>query len=71
MTGYTMDAARRESRPNIGSVMSRMLGRATPVIPAYVDLFPTMQHRPYNIPGPGFAGLAHAGVKVENDFSST
>jgi hypothetical protein len=37
------------------------------VIPAYVDLFPTMQHRPYNIPGPGFIGPAHAGAKVEND----
>ena len=43
------------------------MGRTSPVIPAYVDLFPTMQHRPYNIPGPGFVGPAHAGAKVEND----
>src|SRR6266699_4646937 len=24
-----------------------------PVVPAFVDLFPTMQHRPYNSPGSG------------------
>jgi hypothetical protein len=66
-TGYTMDIARRESKPNAGSVIARVLGRTSPVIPAYVDLFPTMQHRPYNIPGPGFVGPAYAGAKVEND----
>ncbi|MSQ94708.1 MAG: DUF1501 domain-containing protein [Gemmataceae bacterium] len=66
-TGYGMDITRREGKPNAGSVISRVLGRTTPVIPAYVDLFPTMQHRPYNIPGPGFVGPAHAGAKVEND----
>jgi hypothetical protein len=66
-TGYGMDITRRENKPNICSVVSRIQGRTTPVIPAYVDLFPTMQHRPYNIPGPGFVGPAHAGAKVEND----
>ena len=66
-TGYTMDITRREGKPNAGSVISRVLGRTSPVIPAYVDLFPTMQHRPYNSPGPGFVGPAFAGAKVEND----
>jgi Protein of unknown function (DUF1501) len=66
-TGYGMDITRREGKPNLGSVVSRVLGRTAPVIPAYVDLFPTMQHRPYNIPGPGIVGPAHAGAKVEND----
>ncbi|MBI2804600.1 MAG: DUF1501 domain-containing protein [Planctomycetes bacterium] len=66
-TGYGMGITQREGRPNAGSVVSRVLGRTSPVIPAYVDLFPTMQHRPYNIPGPGFAGPSHAGAKVEND----
>ena len=66
-TGFTMDVTRREGKPNAGSVISRVLGRTSPVIPAYVDLFPTMQHRPYNIPGPGFVGPAYAGAKVEND----
>jgi Protein of unknown function (DUF1501) len=66
-TGYGMDITHREGKPNLGSVVSRVLGRTAPVIPAYVDLFPTMQHRPYNIPGPGIVGPAHAGAKVEND----
>ena len=67
LTGYGMDITRRENKPNVCSVISKVLGRTSPVIPAYVDLFPTMQHRPYNIPGPGFIGPAHAGAKVEND----
>ena len=66
-TGFGMDVTRREGKPNVCSVISRVLGRTSPVIPAYVDLFPTMQHRPYNIPGPGFVGPAYAGAKVEAD----
>ena len=66
-TGYGMDITRREGKPNLCSVVSKVLGRTTPIIPAYVDLFPTMQHRPYNIPGPGIVGPAHAGAKVEAD----
>lgn len=67
LTGYTMDLARREGKPNAGAVISRVQGPTSPVVPAFVDLFPTMQHRPYNIPGPGFVGPAHAGAKVEGD----
>lgn len=67
LTGTTMDAARREGKPNAGSVIARVLGPTSPTVPAFVDLFPTMQHRPYNIPGPGFVGPAFAGAKVEND----
>jgi hypothetical protein len=67
LTGYPMTAAQREGRPNVCSVIARVLGPASPLLPAYVDLFPTMQHRPYNIPGPGFAGPSFAGAKVEGD----
>jgi hypothetical protein len=67
LTGYPMTAAQREGRPNVCSVIARVLGPASPLVPAYVDLFPTMQHRPYNIPGPGFAGPSFAGAKVEGD----
>jgi hypothetical protein len=67
LTGYTMDLARREGRPNVCSVIARVLGQTSPTVPAFVDMFPTMQHRPYNIPGPGFVGPSFAGAKVEGD----
>ncbi len=67
LTGYPQSVAQREGKPNVCSVISRVLGPTAPTIPAFVDLFPTMQHRPYNIPGPGFAGPAHVGAKVEGD----
>src|SRR5262245_40612594 len=54
LTGYTMTPAQREGRPNVCSVVARVLGPTAPTVPPFVDLFPTMQHRPYNIPGPGF-----------------
>jgi hypothetical protein len=67
LTGYQMSIAQREGRPNVCSLVGRVLGPTSPLVPAYVDLFPTMQHRPYNIPGPGFAGPGFAGAKVEGD----
>src|SRR4051794_26886383 len=40
MTGYRMDLARREGRPNVCSVIGRVLRPTSPLVPAYVDLFP-------------------------------
>src|SRR6266436_2325120 len=42
LTGYTMDLARREGRPNVCSVIARVLGPTSPIVPPFVDLFPTM-----------------------------
>ncbi len=67
VTGYTMGTAEREGRPNFGSVISRLQGQVDPVVPAFVDLFPTMQHRPYNSPGPGMLGHAAAGAKADGE----
>jgi uncharacterized protein (DUF1501 family) len=67
MTGTTMDAAKREHKPHFGSVVARMQGQTDPVIPAFVDLSPTMQHKPYNSPGPANLGRAAAPVKVDGD----
>jgi uncharacterized protein (DUF1501 family) len=67
MTGTTMDAAKREARPHFGSVIARMQGPTDPVIPAFVDLAPTMQHKPYNSPGPANLGRAATPVKVDGD----
>ena len=66
-TATTMDAAKREMRPHFGSVVARLQGQTDPVMPAFVDLSPTMQHKPYNSPGPAMLGRAAAPVKVDGD----
>ncbi len=49
--------------PEIGSMLSRLQGPARPGIPATLDLSMHMEHLPYNLPGPGFLGQAHAPFK--------
>ncbi len=56
MTATTMDVAKRENKPHFGSVVARMQGQTDPTVPAFVDLSPTMQHKPYNSPGPANLG---------------
>jgi hypothetical protein len=46
--------------PQIGSVVSRVQGPASKDVPPYVSLFHNATHPPYNEPGPGFLGVAHA-----------
>ncbi|MGE0607112.1 MAG: DUF1501 domain-containing protein [Pirellulales bacterium] len=67
LTGYQMELARREGRPNFGSAVARVQGATDPVVPPFIDMFPTMQHRPYNIPGPGFLGPAYGGVRADSE----
>ncbi len=67
ITGFPQSVSQREGKPNACSVMSRVLGTRSDVLPAYVDLFPTMQHKPYNIPGPGFVGPSHVGARMESE----
>ena len=67
VTGYRQREALREGRPNFGSVISQLKGQADASTPAYVDLFPTMQHQPYNIPGPGVLGPTHAGMRADGE----
>jgi hypothetical protein len=66
-TATTMDTAKREQKPHFGSVVARLQGQTDPVVPAFVDLSPTMQHRPYNSPGQAMLGRAAAPVKVDGD----
>ncbi len=66
-TGYTQSVTRREGKPHFGSVVARTQGRVDPVVPPFVDLFPTMQHQPYNSPGAGLLGRAAQGVKVDSE----
>jgi hypothetical protein len=65
LTGYPMNLAQRENRPNIGAVIARMQGSADPVVPPFIDLFPTMQHKPYNSPAPGLLGRTAMPAKLD------
>lgn len=67
LTGHTMGIAQRDRLPNFGSVVSKVLGRTDPVTPAFVDLFPTMQHRPYNSTGAGYLGASHDQVRADGE----
>ncbi|MSR56264.1 MAG: DUF1501 domain-containing protein [Planctomycetaceae bacterium] len=67
ITGYTMGDSQRNGYPHFGSVVSNVQGNTSPIVPAFVDMFPTMQHRPYNSPGPGNLGPRFAGVKADGE----
>ena len=44
----------------MGSMVSQVLGSATPLAPPFVSLCYPCTHGPYNEPGTGFLGTAHA-----------
>ena len=67
LTGFTMNESQREGKPNFGSVIAKMQRAVDPVIPPFIDLFPVMQHRPYNSPGPGFLGFAYKQARMDGD----
>jgi len=67
VTGYPMDLSNREGKPNFGSVLSHKLGQTDPAVPAFVDLFPTMQHKPYNSPRSGVLGPSHRAVQADGE----
>jgi hypothetical protein len=64
-TGFPMGTTQREGKPHFGSVIARLRGQADPAVPAFVDLFPTMQHKPYNSPRAGFLGRTAAPVRLD------
>jgi hypothetical protein len=67
LTGYTMGESQRLGWPNFGSVVAQVRGSTDQVLPPFVDLFPTMQHKPYNSPGPGLLGRTYAPSRVDGD----
>jgi len=67
VTGYGKSQSEREGRPSIGSAISHLQGPTDSITPPFVDLFPTMQHRPYNSPGPGVLGPSNAGIKADGE----
>lgn len=67
MVGVGQSTAKREMRPHMGAVVAKMQGAVDPLIPPFVDLFPTMQHKPYNSPHVGNLGRSSAPVRVDGD----
>jgi hypothetical protein len=67
LTGRTMNTAQREGWPNFGSAVSNIQGPRDAITPAFVDLFPAMQHRPYNSPSPGMLGPSFRGVRADGE----
>lgn len=53
--------------PEIGSVLSKLHGPVDPSVPPAVDLSMKMEHQPYNLPGSGFLGMAHAPFNPSSD----
>lgn len=61
LCGYPMSIARRQKRPALGAVLSKLLGPVDKSVPPFVGLAPTMGHRPWANPGdPGYLGRPHA-----------
>ncbi len=67
ITGFPMSQSQREGKPHFGAVVSKVQGPVNPVVPPFIDLFPVMQHKPYNSPGPGLLGLAHRPARMDGD----
>ena len=49
--------------PELGSILSKLYGPVNPAIPPAIDLSMKMEHLPYNLPGSGYLGTAHAPFK--------
>ena len=67
LTGFPMSQSQREGRPHFGSVVSRVQGHVDSVVPPFIDLFPVMQHKPYNAADSGYLGSAFRGAKLSGD----
>lgn len=67
LTGYSMGEVQRNGIPNFGSVVARVQGAVNEVTPPFVDLFPTMQHKPYNSTGAGYLGSAYHQVRADGE----
>ncbi|MFO0425759.1 MAG: DUF1501 domain-containing protein [Planctomyces sp.] len=67
VTGFPMGEVQRDGIPHFGSIVSRIQGGVDNVTPPFVDLFPTMQHRPYNSTGAGYLGSTFNQVRADGE----
>ncbi|MGH7170230.1 MAG: DUF1501 domain-containing protein, partial [Gemmataceae bacterium] len=71
ITGFRMDESKRDGKPHFGSVIAKVQGPRDPIVPPFIDLFPIMQHKPYNSPAAGFLGRAANPVKIDGQDLAT
>lgn len=67
VTGRMFRSQPQGGWPEIGSILSKLQGPVDPSVPPAIDLSMKMEHQPYNLPGPGFLGMAHAPFKPSGD----
>lgn len=67
LTGFSMGETQRDNRPHFGSVVAKVQGSVDGITPPFVDLFPTMKHRPYNSYGAGYLGSAYGQVRADGE----
>jgi len=67
LTGYTMGETQQNDYPHFGSMVAKVQGPTQPIVPPFVDLFPTMRHRPYNSTGAGFLGSQFHQVRADGE----
>lgn len=67
LVGHSMRDTEREGYPNFGSVISKVHGPTEPTVPPFIDLFPTMKHRPYNSTGAGYLGSKFHQVRADGE----
>jgi hypothetical protein len=67
VTGFTMGDTKRNHLPHFGSIVSKVQGGTDALTPPFIDLFPTMQHKPYNSTGAGYLGSAYHQVRADGE----
>jgi len=67
VTGFTMGETAQRKLPHFGSIVSKVQGGTDSLTPPFIDLFPTMQHRPYNSTGAGYLGSAYHQVRADGE----
>jgi hypothetical protein len=67
VTGFAMRETAQRNLPHFGSIVSKVQGRTDALTPPFIDLFPTMQHRPYNSTGAGYLGSAYHQVRADGE----
>ena len=67
LTGFSMGEVQRDRLPHFGSVVAKVQQATDPLTPPFIDLFPTMQHRPYNSTGAGYLGSAYHQVRADGE----